>query len=65
MNQTQQHLWLVNNILFCYEGEKTWGMTARENSTSYNTKKNTVVARKPTRIDRRVQEGKQALKKYL
>ena len=22
MNQTQQTLWLVNNILFCYEGKK-------------------------------------------
>ena len=21
MNQAQQHPWLVNNILFCYEGE--------------------------------------------
>ena len=25
MNQTQQSLWLVNNILFCYEGEKHTG----------------------------------------
>ena len=25
MNQTQQPLWLVNNILFCYEGDKHTG----------------------------------------
>ena len=25
MNQTQQLPWLVNNILFCYEGEKHIG----------------------------------------
>ena len=22
MNQTKQHSWLVNNTLFCYEGDK-------------------------------------------
>ena len=24
MNQTQPPIWLVNNILFCYEGDKHW-----------------------------------------
>ena len=24
MNQIQPPLWLVNNILFCYEGDKHW-----------------------------------------
>ena len=38
MNQTQQPPWLVNNILFCYEGE-IWGVTTRESITSYNIKK--------------------------
>ena len=36
----------------------TPGMRARESSTSYNTKGNTVVAKKPTRMDQRAQEGK-------
>ena len=58
MNQTLQPPWLVNNILFCYEGEKTLGMRARENSTSFYTKENTAAARKPTRMDQRAQEGK-------
>ena len=40
-------------------------MRARESSTSYNTKENTVIARKPTRMDQRAQEGKQALQLYL
>ena len=30
---------LVNNILFCYEGETHTGITARESSTFYNIKK--------------------------
>ena len=44
MNQTQPPSWLVNNILFCYEGETHIG----NGSTSYNTKENTVITRKPT-----------------
>ena len=47
MNQTAIP-WLLNNILFCYEGKHTWGMTVRESSTSYNTKLITVTTRKPT-----------------
>ena len=58
MNQTQQPLWLVNNILFCYEGEKHTRNESEKNSTSYNTKENTVVARMPTQMDQRAQEGK-------
>ena len=37
---------------------KTPGMRARKNSTSYNTKRNTVVARNPIQMDQRVQGGK-------
>ena len=55
MNQTQQSPWLVNDILFCYEGDKH---TGKESSTSYNIKVNTVVARKSTWMDQRAQEGK-------
>ena len=58
MNQTQQHPWLVNNILFYYEREKHMGMTAREGSTSYNTKEITVKTRKTTLTDQRQQERK-------
>ena len=58
MKQIQQPPWLVNNILFSYEGETKQGMTARESSTSYNTKKTTVITRNPTLIDQIVQEGK-------
>ena len=39
-------------------------MIARESSTSYNTKENTVIARKPTRMDQRALEGKQAILLY-
>ena len=39
-------------------------MRASESSTSYNTKRNTVVARKPTRMDQRAQEGKKAMLLY-
>ena len=58
LHQTQQPLWLVNNILFCYEGENTPAIRARESGTSYNTKGNTVVARKPTRTDEKAQKEK-------
>ena len=34
------------------------GMTARENSTSYNTKEITVITRKPAPTDQRAHEGK-------
>ena len=43
-DQTQKIPWLVNNILFCYEGDYTLEIRARKSSTSYNTKGNTVVA---------------------
>ena len=33
-------------------------MTARESSTSYNTKENTVITRNPTQMDQRAQKGK-------
>ena len=33
-------------------------MTARENSTFYNIKKNMIITRKPTQIEKRTQEGK-------
>ena len=36
----------------------TPGMRVRKSSTSYNTKRNTVEARKPTQTDQRAQEGK-------
>ena len=36
----------------------TTGMRVRESSTSYNIKENRVVARKPTQMDQRAQEGK-------
>ena len=36
----------------------TPGMRARDSSTSYNTNRNTVVARKTTQIDQRAQKGK-------
>ena len=39
-------------------------MRARESSTSYNTKGNRVVERKPLRTDERAQEGKQAMLLY-
>ena len=38
--------------------EHIWGMTKRESSTFYNIKKNTVITRKPTRMDQRAQESK-------
>ena len=58
MNQTQQPPWLVNNILFCYEGDKHTQNESEKNNTFYNTKRNTVLARKPTYTDHRAQEGK-------
>ena len=30
MNQTQQPSWMVNNIIFCYDGEKHTGKTERK-----------------------------------
>ena len=57
MNQTQQPPWLVNNILFGYEGE-TQRMTMRESSISCSTEENTVITWKPTLTDQRAQEGK-------
>ena len=36
-------------------------MTMKENSTFFNTKKNTKAIRKPSQMDQRVQEGKQDL----
>ena len=35
-----------------------WGMTARESSTSYKIKKNTVITRKPIQVDQRAGVGK-------
>ena len=58
MNQTQPLSLLVNNILFCYESKNTPGVRARESSASNNTKENTVVARKPIRMDQQAQERK-------
>ena len=40
-------------------------MTVRESSTSYNARENTVSTRKPTLMDQRAQDGKQALQQYL
>ena len=42
----------------------TPGMRVRKSSTSYNTKRNTVVARKPTQMDQRVKEGKLVMLLY-
>ena len=58
IKQTQQPQWLVNTILFCYEGDKHTGNESKKNSTSYNTKRNTVVARKATHMNQRAQDGK-------
>ena len=58
MNQTQPPPWFINNILFCYEKETHTGKDSKESSTSYNTKENTVITRKPTWTDQRAQEGK-------
>ena len=54
MKTTKQPSQLVNNILFCYEGETHTG----NDITSYNTKKITVITRKPTLTDQRAQVGK-------
>ena len=43
MNQTQQLLWLINNILICYEGE-IHGNDSKS-STSYITKESTVITK--------------------
>ena len=43
---------------------KTPGRKAGKSSTSYNTKRNTVVVRKPTQMDQRAQEGKYAMLLY-
>ena len=40
-------------------------MIARENSTSHNTKEITIIRKKPTLTNQRVQEGKQALQQHL
>ena len=39
-------------------------MRANKSSTSYNTKKNTIVPKKPTQTDQRAQEGMQAMLLY-
>ena len=60
MNQTQPP-WLVNNILFCYEGEKHTGNESKKKDHLLQNKRNMVVARKLTRLDQRAQEGKTML----
>ena len=44
--------------IFCKKEKHTRGMTAKESSTSYNTKENTVITKKPTWMDQRAQEEK-------
>ena len=39
MNQTQQPPWLVNNILFCYEGDKYTGNESKKNQHFLQQKK--------------------------
>ena len=52
-----QPLWLINNLLFCYEGENTSGMRARKSCTFYNTKEHMIVTKKLIQMER-AQEGK-------
>ena len=57
--ETNKHILWLNSIFKYYIG-----MTAKESSTSYKTKKKTVITRKPTLTDQRAQEGKKALQQY-
>ena len=58
MNQIQQAPLLVNNFFFVIKEKRTLEMTRRINNTSYNTKKNTKITKKPTQIGRRAWEGR-------
>ena len=51
MNQTQPPPWLVNNILFCYEGDKHYANESEKKQNFLQHKGKHVVARKPTKIN--------------
>ena len=55
MNQTQQTPWLVNNILFCYEGEIHTGNDREKKHHFLQHKGN---HRKPTLTNQIAQVGK-------
>ena len=57
MNQPQ-FSWLVNNILFCYEGEIHTGNDNERKHHFLNTKENIVITKKPTRMDQKTQADK-------
>ena len=58
MNQTQRPPWLVNNILFCYEGEIYMGSDSERKQHFLQYKEKLVITKKPTQTIQKVREGR-------